>query len=58
MSNDKSEDRELKKMKFIESLFLKKEKQDEHKRLLREKRELRRNLLSSASGVKIDGEID
>lgn len=58
MSNDKSEDRELKKMKFIESLFLKKEKQDEHKRLLREKRELRRNLLSSASGVKIDGDID
>jgi hypothetical protein len=58
LSNDKSEDRELKKMKFIESLFLKKEKQDEHKRLLREKRELRRNLLSSASGVKIDGEID
>lgn len=45
-------------MKFIESLFLKKEKQDEHKRLLREKRELRRNLLSSASGVKIEGDID
>jgi hypothetical protein len=32
LSENVEEDRELKKMKMIESLFLKKEKEDEHKK--------------------------
>lgn len=32
LAEEKVEDRELKKMKMIESLFLKKEKEDEHKK--------------------------
>lgn len=46
---DKSEDREIKKMKMIESLFLKKDKEESHKRMLREKREMRRSLLSGVT---------
>ena len=42
LSDAKSEDRDIRKMKMIESLFLKKQKEDEHKRMLREKREKRK----------------
>jgi len=38
-------------MKMYESLFLKKEKEDERKKKLKEKRDLRKNLLSDAKGI-------
>ena len=38
-------------MKMYESLFLKKDKEDERKKKLKEKRDLRKNLLSDAKGI-------
>lgn len=45
------DDREIKKMKMIESLFLKKEREDERKKQLKERRELRKNMLSDAQAT-------
>ena len=39
------EDRELKKIRMIEEMFLKKEAEEERKRILKEKRNLRKQLL-------------
>lgn len=46
LSDEIVDDREIKKMKMIEFLFLKKDKEDERKKKLKEKKELRKNLLS------------
>jgi hypothetical protein len=46
LSDEMVDDREIKKMKMIEFLFLKKDKEDERKKKLKEKKELRKNLLS------------
>lgn len=48
VSDELVDDREIKKMKMIESLFLKKDKEDERKKQLRERRELRKTLLIDA----------
>jgi len=51
LSDEKIDDREVKKMRMIESIFLKKEKEDERKKQLKEKRELRKNLLPDELAV-------
>ena len=48
LSDEVIDDREIKKMRMIESMFLKKEKEDERKKQLKERRELRKNMLSDA----------
>jgi hypothetical protein len=47
----KSEDRELKRIRMIEDMFRKKEKEDERKRRLRETREMRKSLLIDVGGA-------
>jgi hypothetical protein len=47
----KSEDRELKRIRMIEDMFRKKEKEDERKRRLRETREMRKTLLIDVGGA-------
>jgi len=47
----KSEDRELKRIKMVEDMFRKKEKEDERKRRLRETREMRKSLLIDVGGA-------
>ena len=56
LSDAKSEDRDIRKMKMIESLFLKKQKEDEHKRMLREKREKRKLQPATETPAKPDKE--
>lgn len=51
LSDEVVDDREIKKMKMIESLFLKKEREDERKKQLKERRELRKNMLSDAQAT-------
>ncbi len=51
MKEFKSEDRELKRIRMIEDMFRKKEKEDERKRRLRETREMRKSLLIDVGGA-------
>mgnify|MGYP006969956797 CR=1 FL=1 len=51
MKEFKSEDRELKRIRMIEDMFRKKEKEDERKRRLRETREMRKTLLIDVGGA-------
>jgi len=51
LSDEKIDDREVKKMRMIESIFLKKEMEDVRKKQLKEKRELRKNLLPDELAV-------
>ena len=51
MKEFKSEDRELKRIRMIEDMFRKKEKEAERKRRLRETREMRKTLLIDVGGA-------